>query len=200
MKRRRSAAEWVLTIVLIVLAVTWLGSLAAVLYHGGRDRARPADAIVVLGAAQYVGRPSPVFKSRLDHAVKLWKGGTAPLVILTGGFGAGDTTTEAEVGRKYVIGQGVPDSVILVENAGRSTSASLRTVVGMMQARELKTAVLVSDPFHMFRLGIIARRLGLEAYTSPTEDSPISANRSQVWRYVLGESIKAPLAFFMEKR
>jgi uncharacterized SAM-binding protein YcdF (DUF218 family) len=154
---------------------------------------------VVLGAAQYWGRPSPVLKSRLDHAIGLWKKGYAPLLIVTGGAGRGDTTTEAEVGRKYALSKGVTDAAIVVENQGRTTRESLRTVSAMLKAREMNTAILVSDPFHMFRLTILARKFGLESRGSPTPSSPISANPSQVWRYVLSESVKAPLAFILER-
>lgn len=176
----------------MTLLVLWLASVAAVVAWGSRDRARKADAIVVLGAAQYVGRPSPVLKARLDHAISLWSRGLAPMLIVTGGKGAGDTTSEGAVSRQYALRHGVPDSAILVESRGRNTRESLETVANMMEARGLDRAILVSDPFHMLRLSILAGQLGLVPYTSPTPTSPISANRSQVWQYVLSESLKVP--------
>lgn len=176
-----------------LLAAVWLLSLSGVLVWGMRDGARPSDAIVVLGAAQYDGRPSPVLKARLDHALVLWKRGMAPHMILTGGRGAGDTTTEAAVGRAYMLRHGVPDSALLLENAGRSTSESLGSVARLMSERQLAEAILVSDPFHMMRLQILAWRYQLHAVPSPTKTSPISANRMESIGYILSESVKVPL-------
>jgi uncharacterized SAM-binding protein YcdF (DUF218 family) len=189
-----------LTILVLLCFGIWLVSAAAVLVWSSRDEARPAQAIVVLGAAQYAGRPSPVLRARLDHALELWNRHLASLLILTGGTGAGDTTSEAAVGRKYARRHGVPDSSILEENAGRTTSESMRAVAGMLEVRGLQTALLVSDPFHMLRLRILARRFGFTPYTSPTRTSPISPNREARWKYIFSESIKAPLAFFFERK
>lgn len=180
--------------------VLWIISASAVLIWSARDEARPAQAIVVLGAAQYAGRPSPVLRARLDHAVGLWKRDLASLLILTGGTGTGDTTSEAAVGRTYAKKRGVPDTLILVENEGRTTSESMKAVAGMLEVRGLHTALLVSDPFHMLRLRILARRFGFTPYTSPTRTSPIEPNREQRWKYIFSESVKAPLAFFFERK
>jgi uncharacterized SAM-binding protein YcdF (DUF218 family) len=180
--------------------VAWLISAAAVLTWSSRDEARPAQAIVVLGAAQYAGRPSPVLRARLDHALDLWNRHLASLLILTGGTGSGDVTSEAAVGRNYARKHGVPDSAILVENEGRTTSESMRAVAGMLEARGLQTALLVSDPFHMLRLRILARRFGFTPYTSPTQTSPISPNREERWKYVFSESLKAPMAYLFERK
>ncbi len=189
-----------LTVLVALCFGVWLVSAAAVLVWSSRDEARPAEAIVVLGAAQYAGRPSPVLRARLDHALELWDRHLSSLLILTGGTGAGDTTSEAAVGRKYARKHGVPDSSILEENAGRTTSESMRAVAGMLEVRGLQTALLVSDPFHMLRLRILARRFGFTPYTSPTRTSPISPNREARWKYIFSESIKAPLAFFFERK
>jgi uncharacterized SAM-binding protein YcdF (DUF218 family) len=190
----------ILTIVVVAIFALWVLSAAAVLIWSSRDEARPAQAIVVLGAAQYAGKPSPVLRARLDHALDLWNRHLATLLILTGGTGAGDTTSEAAVGRTYAKKRGVPDSAILVENEGRTTSESMRAVAGMLEVRGLQSALLVSDPFHMLRLRILARRFGFTPYTSPTQTSPISPNREQRWKYIFSESIKAPLAFFFERK
>jgi uncharacterized SAM-binding protein YcdF (DUF218 family) len=189
-----------LTVVVVVLFVLWVISATAVLIWASRDEARPAQAIVVLGAAQYAGKPSPVLRARLDHALDLWNRHLAALLILTGGTGAGDTTSEASVGRTYARKHGVPDSAILVENEGRTTSESMRVVAGMLEVRGLQTALLVSDPFHMLRLRILARRFGFTPYTSPTQTSPISPNREARWKYIFSESLKAPLAFLFERK
>ena len=193
-------ARRILTIGVVTVFCLWLISAAAVLVWSSRDEARPAQAIVVLGAAQYAGKPSPVLRARLDHALDLWNRHLASLLILTGGTGSGDTTSEAAVGRNYAKKHGVPDSAILVENEGRTTSESMRAVAGMLEVRGLESALLVSDPFHMLRLRILARRFGFTPYTSPTRTSPISPNREERWKYIFSESLKAPMAFFFERK
>ncbi len=190
----------ILTVTVVAAFAVWIASATAVLIWSSRDEAQPAQAIVVLGAAQYAGKPSPVLRARLDHALDLWNRHLASLLILTGGTGAGDTTSEAAVGRTYARKHGVPDSAILVENEGRTTSESMRAVAGMLEVRGLQTALLVSDPFHMLRLRILARRFGFTPYTSPTQTSPISPNREARWKYIFSESLKAPLAFFFERK
>jgi uncharacterized SAM-binding protein YcdF (DUF218 family) len=197
--RPRSYLRLTATIV-CVLVIAWVVSIAFVERVGRRDQAQKADAIVVLGAAQYVGRPSPVLRARVDHAVSLWKRGLAPTLILTGGIGVGDTTSEAAVARKYAMSRGVPDRVIVLEINGRTTSESMRAVARIMGNREQKSVILVSDPFHMLRLSILARRHGLEPYTSPTQTSPITSNREERWKYVVSESVKVPLAYIFERR
>jgi uncharacterized SAM-binding protein YcdF (DUF218 family) len=201
-KRRRAFrnARRILTVLVFTVIALWLISAAAVLVWSSRDEARPAQAIVVLGAAQYAGRPSPVLRARLDHALELWGRHLSSLLILTGGTGSGDTTSEAAVGRTYARKHGVPDSAIVEENEGRTTSESMRAVAGILEARGLQSALLVSDPFHMLRLRILARRFGFTPYTSPTRTSPISPNREQRWKYIFSESIKAPMAFFFERK
>ena len=190
----------ILTVAVVTAFALWIISATAVLVWSSRDEARPAQAIVVLGAAQYAGKPSPVLRARLDHALDLWNRRLASLLILTGGTGSGDTTSEAAVGRTYARKHGVPDSAILVETEGRTTSESMRAVAGMLEVRGLQSALLVSDPFHMLRLRILARRFGFTPYTSPTQTSPISPNREERWKYIFSESIKAPLAFFFERK
>jgi uncharacterized SAM-binding protein YcdF (DUF218 family) len=183
-----------------LVLVGWVVSIVLVERAGRRDEAQKADAIVVLGAAQYVGRPSPVLRARVDHAVSLWKRGLAPTLIFTGGIGVGDTTSEAAVARKYAISRGVPDRAIVLEINGRTTSESMRAVARIMDDREQKSLILVSDPFHMLRLSILARRHGLQPYTSPTRTSPITSNREERWKYVVSESVKVPLAYIFERR
>lgn len=190
----------ILTVAVVTAFALWVMSAAAVLVWSSRDEARPAQAIVVLGAAQYAGRPSPVLRARLDHALDLWNRHLASLLILTGGTGSGDITSEAAVGRNYAKRHGVPDSAILVESEGRTTSESMKAVAGMLEVRGLQSALLVSDPFHMLRLRILARRFGFTPYTSPTRTSPIDPNREERWKYIFSESLKAPLAFFFERK
>ena len=183
---------------MLLVLLGWLVSLAAVLVWERRDDAGRADAIVVLGAAQYDGRPSPVLKARLDHALSLWSRHLAPRLVFTGGMGDGDTTSEAAVGRRYAVKHGVPDSAILTETRGRTTAESMQRVAAMMDTTSGREVILVSDPFHMLRLSILARRFALVPRTSPTRTSPISSSASESWRYALSESVKVPLTLLFE--
>jgi uncharacterized SAM-binding protein YcdF (DUF218 family) len=182
-----------------LLLLTWAASLVAVLVWERHDQSRPVGAIVVLGAAQYVGRPSPVLRARLDHAIDLWHRGLAPIMIVTGGTGTGDTTSEAAVSQRYAVQRGVPNRKILLETEGRTTSESMAGVAALMGGQGRRDVLLVSDPFHMLRLTILARRHGLQPYASPTPTSPIAASPSERWKYALSESVKAPLAFILER-
>ncbi len=203
-------------------AVAWAGSLAAVWLAARQDGAAsmpgPAAAIIVLGAAQYDGRPSPVLRARLDHAVALWRAGVAPRVIVTGGRRAGDRTTEAAASRRYVVDRGVPDSAVLLESEGQTTEQSLRAAAVLLRQLQrtdptrtapggggvprdtspaYMPAVLVSDPFHMLRLQVLARRYGITAYSSPTPTSPISARPRLAWAYLVRESVKVPFTVLL---
>jgi uncharacterized SAM-binding protein YcdF (DUF218 family) len=198
--RELSNRSRIALILALLVFGTWVVALIGVLFWEQRDEARPAAAIVVLGAAQYVGRPSPVLRARLDHAITLWKRGLSRRMIFTGGFGDGDTTSEAAVGQRYAINHGVPAGAIMIENNGRSTSESLKQVAGLMEREPSREIILVSDPFHMLRLSILARRYGLTPYTSPTQTSPISSSRRESLKYALSESVKVPIAFFLERR
>lgn len=188
MKRAR-----ILMAVPLVVIFLWGASLLAVYTFGLRNEARAADAIVVLGAAQYQGKPSPVLQARLDHAIALYRDSIAPVLILTGGVGVGDTISEAEVGRRYVERAGIPRSQIVVERTGISSKQSMRTVAALMNGRGLQSAVLVSDPFHMLRLRILASRLDMNAYSSPTRSSPIRPGSAEEWKHVLRESLILPV-------
>jgi uncharacterized SAM-binding protein YcdF (DUF218 family) len=141
--------------------------------QGQRDDQRPADAIVVMGAAQYNGRPSPLFAARLDHAVDLFHAGVAKHLIVTGGKAEGDRTTEAATARAYAIAHGVPADAILGEDASRTTLESIRAVGGLMREHGLRDAVFVSDRPHMLRVLRMAADEGITAWGSPTATSPI---------------------------
>ena len=174
----RSASILVRVAVVAGLAAVLVGAFATlrIWQQGDRDEERPADAIVVLGAAQYDGRPSPVFAARLEHAVALYRAGVAPRFVVTGGKRSGDRTTEAAVAREYAIAHGVPRSAIFGEDEAHNTLDSLRAVAGELRERGLRSAVLVSDPTHIYRVLRIASDLGLEAYGSPTRSSPVEAD------------------------
>jgi len=159
----------------LLVHVVWVGG--AILWVGAQDRAAPSDAIVVLGAAVGRNGPTPVFAARLDHGVALYKEGVAPKLVLTGGVGDGMLLSEAEVGRTYVVKQGVPASDVLIETTSRTTRENLSEARAVMQANALETAVLVSDPYHLRRAADMAEDLDMEVLTSPT---PTTAYRS--WR------------------
>lgn len=182
----------------VALLTLWLVSLGAVLTWGVQDDAQKADAIIVMGAAQYRGKPSPVLRARVDHAIALWQRGLAPILVLTGGAGARDTVSEAAVGRVYAMAHAIPDSAIVLENEGRSSSESLRSAVGILHGRRLQTAIVVSDPFHMLRLEILGRRFGIDPYTSPALPTPGGRRLLRQWGNLLTESFKAPLALIFD--
>ena len=172
----------------VIGALFWGLLVAAVYLYGQRDAATSADAIVVLGAAQYDGRPSPVLRARLDHAIALYRQGVAPVMIMTGGVGAGDTVSEAVVARRYAIRAGVPAAAILTEKGGQRSVESMRAVAQLMRSHRLRSAILVSDPFHALRLRLLSFQLGIKASTSPTRTSPISSRPREEWRFILRES------------
>ncbi|MEN8375909.1 MAG: YdcF family protein [Gemmatimonadota bacterium] len=189
---RRSAR--VLSTLALVAALAWLVLVVFVVVAGSRPELRRSDAIIVMGAAQYNGRPSPVLRSRVDHAIALYEEGLAPRILFTGGVGTGDTISEAEVARLYAMESGVPDSVILVEMRGRTSAESMGEAARILLERGLKSGLLVSDPFHMLRLETLAWRGGLVGNRAPVEGGPIERNTSLTARYVLRESVLVPLA------
>lgn len=181
-------------------AMFWVATMAAVIAAGARPVLRHADAILVLGAAQYNGRPSPVLKARLDHAIALYEAGWAPRVIFTGGVGEGDTLSEGEVARRYAIENGVPDSVILVDRQGVTSAESVDAAGLLMNANGLHSALLVSDSYHMLRLELLARRAGIRPYRAPAPASPIDLDRATHRRYVLRESVLLPAQAILRGR
>ena len=141
--------------------------------QGNRDERPPVDAIVVMGAAQYDGRPSPVFAARLDHAIDLFHEGIAARLIVTGGKQEGDRTTEAASARIYAVQHDVPDEAILTEDQSRTTLQSIRGVAAVMRDQGFDSAVFVSDPSHMLRVLRMASDEGITAFGSPTRTSPL---------------------------
>lgn len=200
MSAARSHPARLIPTLAILLLVVWASFVVAIIDAGNRDEARPADAIIVLGAAQYEGRPSPVLKARLDHAAELWSRGLAPRMIVTGGRGVGDTTSEAAVSRRYLATKGVPAERILMDTGGLTTSQSMVAARRFLSDGAYPTVLVVSDPFHMLRLAILARRLRMKPLLSPTRTSPISSRRLQRLHYVFAESIKAPYALVVGAR
>lgn len=180
-------------IIALTTIVVGLGGLA-ILYQrvdarSKIDSARRADVIIVLGSAVWPGgRPSPSLNARTQHAIALYQSGYAPYLIFCGGLG-GNPPTEAEVMRRLAASAGVPASVMILEDQSHSTDESLANAKALMDARGMKSAIIVSDPFHLFRAEIIARDLGIEAYGSGARHSPTYTRTNQrVW-YTLRESI-----------
>lgn len=185
---------------LLVAAGGWVVCLLCIAGWSRRASTEQADAIVVLGAAQYGGRPSPVLRSRLDQALGLWKANRAPHVVLTGGRRPGDLISEAAAGKRYLARRGVPNDVMLLESTGRTSLASIQGAADVLLARRdsldgtadaRPRVLLVSDPFHMLRLDVLARLHGLTPLPAPTRTSPISANGA-VLEYMLRESVALP--------
>ncbi len=184
--------KWLKTILgfgLLAVVVAYLVAFFSVLAVSRQDQARPAPAIVVLGAAQYNGKPSPVLKARLDHAARLYADSVAPLIVLTGGTAAGDKSSEAEVAAAY-LARTVPAVGLVVLPTGRTTDESIVAAAEWCRGYGITEVVVVSDPFHMLRVRLEARRQGLTAYTSPTRTSPISAHLTRELPYLMAEALK----------
>lgn len=164
--------------------------------RGSRDEQRPADAIVVLGAAQFNGTPGGVFEARLRHAVDLYRAGVAPYLVVTGGKLPGDRTTEAATARRWAIARGVPADAILGENEGRSTLESLEAVQVIFRERGFTSAVFVSDRTHMLRVLRMATDLGIVGWGSPTETSPTDLEISRRTQAMIHE-IGGLLAYYV---
>jgi uncharacterized SAM-binding protein YcdF (DUF218 family) len=146
------------------------------------DEARPADAIIVLGAAEYRGRPSPVLEARLNHGLFLYLKGLAPRIITTGGAGGDPVFTEGSVGRTYLTQRGVPPEAIVVEREGESTAQSVAAVVEIMRRMELRSAIVVSDGYHIYRVKKMLESSGMQVYGSP-RPSVLSGGFEEKWLY-----------------
>ena len=202
--RRRPRRRWprrallVVAGAVVVAAGYYLVCLYQVWHSARSDEARPADAIVVLGAAQYDGRPSPVLAARLDQALLLWKAGYAPRIVVTGGKRPGDRFTEATASADYLIARGVPDGAILREVQGTTTWESLAATARILRNRGLESVLVVSDPYHSLRARQTARELGLDAHASPTSTSPVSGWSE--WKRMFREAAGVGVARFIGYR
>ena len=185
-KPRRGVFGWTWRLLLVVLF--WLAGVAAyITWVGQRDDARPADAIIVLGAAAYDAKPSPVFEERIRHGIDLYKRGLAPKLIFTGGYGGvGARFSESQVARRFALRQGVPDQAILIESLSRNTHDNLRQASLLMQQHQLHDVIVVSDPLHMARALRISKELGIRAVGSPTPTSRFRTFATR-WRLLLQE-------------
>jgi uncharacterized SAM-binding protein YcdF (DUF218 family) len=176
---------------LVLLAMAWAehAIYRAIRVQAIREEARPADAIVVFGAAEYNGAPSPVFQARLDHAFDLEEHGLASTIITTGGSGGDPRFTEAGVGRDYLVQRGVAERKILVDPRSQTTYQSVQAVARLLRLRHGSTCIAVSDGFHLYRIKLLFPSQGITAYASPAPDSPIEADPSERTLHSLREMI-----------
>jgi uncharacterized SAM-binding protein YcdF (DUF218 family) len=168
LKRRNKWLLWTLVLLPVCYsaAVYW-----RILHQAGQDETRTADAIVVFGAAEYDGRPSPVYKARLDHAAQLYHRGLAPMVITTGGAGGDPRFSEGEVGREYLKTLGVPDSQLIAETQSADTAESARRVSTIMYVNGMHSCLAASDGYHIFRIKQMLGREGITVYGAPRPNS-----------------------------
>ncbi len=175
---------WTAAVAAIVGACTYVGWIAwRIERQSTRDEARPADVILIMGAAEYRGKPSPVLKARLDHGLELYRGKMASRILTTGGAGGDPVFTEGEVGREYLIHRGVPSESILVEAEGESTMHSTAAAGEIMRRMGLKSCIVVSDGYHIFRAKKMLESRGFRVYGSPRPESPRNSVRGW-WVYV----------------
>jgi uncharacterized SAM-binding protein YcdF (DUF218 family) len=176
-------------VAVILAAVLIVGSTALAIWWIARQDSRPhSDAIVVLGSAQYNGRPSSIFEARLEHARKLYDQGIAPVVVTVGGKKSGDQFTEAEAGRDYLAQEGIPAKALLAVPQGVDTLESMKDVATVFRQHGWRTAVLVTDPWHAMRAERMADDSGLAAASSPTRQGPAVQTRTTQFRYILRET------------
>jgi uncharacterized SAM-binding protein YcdF (DUF218 family) len=173
----------------VLAAVLLIASTALAIWWTARQDSRPAsEAIVVLGSAQYNGVPSSIFEARLEHAIALYEDGVAPVIVTVGGKADGDQFAEAEAGRDYLAGAGIPDEALLAVPEGVDTLESIRAVSTAFAERGWSRAVLVSDPWHAMRAERMAEDAGLDAESSPTRQGPAVQTRTTQFRYILRET------------
>jgi len=181
----------------ILAGVVGMGALFGLIYSEARsDDVGPVDAIVVLGAAQFNGAPSAVFRARLDTAFDLYLQGAAETIVVTGGRMAGDQFTEAEAGRNYLVSLGVPADAILMEHLSSDTAESMRRVGDLLQDRGSSSVLLVSDGFHLYRSKLLAEDNGLNAQTNDAANSPIRQGSSTEIQYIVRE-VFAVAAYYL---
>lgn len=171
----------VVALTALAISIAWLS--VRIERQSTRDEAQPADVILVLGAAEYRGRPSPVLKARLDHAVELYRKKLAPRIFTTGGAGGDPVYTEGGVGRSYLMSQGIPSEAVIVETEGESTLESTAMASEVMHRMGLNSAIVVSDGYHIFRVKKMLQSRGLLVYGSPRKELYPDALHER-WNYV----------------
>ena len=176
-----------MVLILVSIGAYWIYLYREVRFSAVRDEAKVSDAIIVLGAAQYNGRPSKILKARLDHALELYNRGFAKSIITTGGYGPDPNYSEAQVATEYLMKHGVNLLNIVTEQASLTTHDSIRAATILMKSKEWKTVVVVSDGFHLYRLREMFADEGIVAYPSPAPASPIEQSTSQRFWYSVRE-------------
>jgi uncharacterized SAM-binding protein YcdF (DUF218 family) len=162
---------WIVVLAVVVAAGVLLFNAARIMSEADVDEQHSADAIVVFGAAEYVGHPSPVYRARLDHAYELFEHGLAPVIITTGGAGKDPRYSEGQVGRDYLESRGVPDVNLIAETQGDNTEESVGRVANILRANGMHSALLVSDAYHLYRAKQMMAREGVQVYISPRPGS-----------------------------
>jgi uncharacterized SAM-binding protein YcdF (DUF218 family) len=171
---RRLPRHWMLwsaAAVLVFAGILLLVICIRIVHEASREELRPADAIIVFGAAEYSGRPSPVYRARLDHAFELFQRGIAPVVITTGGAGSDPDYSEGGVGRDYLMRRGIPERNLIAETQGSDTAQSAQRVAVIMRANGMHSCVAVSDEYHVFRTKQLLENQGLQVYVAPRPGS-----------------------------
>jgi uncharacterized SAM-binding protein YcdF (DUF218 family) len=154
-------------VLLAAYACYFAWTCSQIVAQSSRDEAQPADAIVVFGAAEYFGRPSPVYRARLDHAFDLYVHKLAPVIITSGGSGGEASFTEGSVGRDYLSGRGIPDAHLIAETQSENSAESAERVAIIMDANRMRSCIAVSDPYHVFRTKQLLQAQGRVVYASP---------------------------------
>ncbi len=187
----RRHRRWVIALAAVMVALLLMvgGFMVAIYAEARGDEARPVDAILVLGAAQYNGVPTDVFAARLQHALDLYNRGLAPWIIVTGGKQEGDAFTEGDTAQTWLMNSGVPENAILVENTSRDTWQTMQNARVIGRDHDISSVLIVSDGFHLFRAERMANAVGFTAYTSPAPDSPIRPWSATEFSYVIRETV-----------
>ncbi len=192
-------ATW--TVRLLLGGAVLYGAILAYIWYVSRLDERPrVDAILVLGAAHYNGKPSRVLRARLDHAVELYQSKLAGVIVVTGGMAEGDRMSEATVGSKYLSEHGVPAEAIVVRPVGRNSQQSIASAAEWLDDHDMHSVLLVSDPFHMARLVAESRARGLFPAVSPTRTSPISSRPLEEVGRFAGEALRVPVVWIRSLR
>ncbi len=179
--RRWLSPGMVAGVLLAAYAGYFACTCARIVAQSGRDEARPADAIVVFGAAEYFGKPSPVYRARLDHALNLYERKLAPVVITTGGSGGEKTFTEGSVGRDYLTEHGIADKHLIAETRSDNSAESAERIATIMDANNMHSCIAVSDPYHVFRIKQLLEAKGRVVYASPRKPEIAPGNAARAW-------------------
>lgn len=175
--------------IIILILAGFIGLIIKIYIQSNINEDRNTDAIVVMGASQWSGRPSPALQARLNHALFLYNQNLAPKIILTGGVGDGQKLSESQVGKNYLINKDINNQIILTEEIGRTSWQSLIEVKKILNEQDLDSVILVSNGFHMMRLKKMSKDLRIKAFTSPVKESPINKGSIEEFRYIIREAL-----------